>query len=325
MITKEKHSGTVMQHTLKESISYVGRGLHTGHKVAMRLRPGEVNSGICFFRKDVPRGRGMIPARWHNVVTTRLCTVIGNEHGVQIGTIEHLMAALRGCGVDNAIIELDGPEVPIMDGSSEPFVSLIERVGTVSQAAPRRAIWIHRPIAVCEGEKFAVLMPDTTTRITVEINFAPSAVGHHRLSLELVDDVFQIEIARARTFGFADQIQELRKQGLSRGGSLRNAILVDGDHIINEEGLRFRDEFVRHKILDCLGDLALVGAPILGHFYAYKPGHELNNALLRQLFYETDAWSYLGVDEFDNLIGAHGPPTGSEITDAGKARCSNKN
>jgi len=301
----------VMQRTLRSTICYVGIGLHSGHKVSMRVRPAEENTGISFIRKDVPQGQGLVQPRWYNVVDTQMCTVIGNEYGTTISTVEHLMAALSGCGVDNAIVEIDGPEVPIMDGSSGPFVSLIERVGTTDQRAERRVIWIQRPLAVRAGEKFALLMPADSPRITVSINFPGSAVRSQTLSVELVNEAFRRDVARARTFGFADQIERLRKNGLIKGGSLRNAVLVDGERIVNEEGLRFQDEFVRHKILDCMGDLALAGVPIIGHLYTYKPGHELNNALMHKLFDSVSAWSYLAYSDWQRLLGQGETPAAS--------------
>lgn len=293
----------VCQKTLKQSITYVGVGLHSGQNVSMTVHPGEVDSGIHFLRKDVPSGEGLVPARWYNVVDTRLSTAIGNEYGYRVDTIEHLMAALRGCGVDNAMIELDGPEVPIMDGSSHPFVSMIERIGTVDQTSQRHAIWIQRPIEVRDGDKYAILMPSNTARITVEIDFRNTAIGSQTMSVELVNEAFHHQVSRARTFGFAQQIEALREKGLALGGSLRNAILVDGDRIVNEEGLRFDDEFVRHKILDSLGDLALAGVPIMGHYYGRKPGHELNSRLMNKMFEERGSWSYTTVDDFEALMG----------------------
>lgn len=299
----KNNANIVSQKTLKAAIPYVGIGLHTGVKVSMVVKPAAVNSGINFIRKDVPSGEGMIAAHWYNVVDTQMSTMIGNEYKHTINTVEHLMAAFRGCGIDNAIVEIDGPEVPIMDGSSAPFVATIEHVGTVSQSIQRHAIWIHRPVEVRDGDKFAILMPSNTPRITAEIAFDNPAIGTQTYSVELINEAFHNQVSRARTFGFKHQIDDLQKRGLIKGGSLHNAILVDGDRIINKEGLRYDDEFVRHKILDCLGDLALAGVPILGHYYARKPGHELNNALMHKLFDERGAWSYTTVDDFEALMG----------------------
>ena len=294
---------SITQKTLSQPITYVGVGLHTGSKVAMDVRPAEPDTGINFLRKDVPAGKGFIAARWYDVVETHMSTVLGNPHGVTISTVEHLMAALHGCGVDNALIEIDGPEIPIMDGSSHPFVSMIEKVGTVNQPALRKAIWLQRPIVVKEGDKEAALIPSSIPSITVDIDFPNSAVGQQTYTVELVNEAFRADISRARTFGFAKDIERLQKLGLARGGSLHNAILVDGDRIVNEEGLRYEDEFVRHKILDALGDLSLIGIPIYASYYGKKPGHTINNALLHKLFEERDAWSYITIDEYNTLVG----------------------
>ncbi len=306
---------SVNQKTLRHPIAYVGIGLHCGRKVSMVVHPAEPNTGIYFLRKDLSAGEGLIAARWYNVVDTEMSTALGNEYGHSIDTVEHLMAALRGCGVDNALVEVDGPEVPIMDGSSEPFVAMIERIGTQTQDAPRNAIWIQRPVEVRDGDKYAILMPGNTPRITVEIDFDNAVVGSQTLSVELVDEAFRRQVARARTFGFMNQIEALKKRGLIKGGSLRNAILVDGDRIVNESGLRYRDEFVRHKVLDCLGDLSLAAVPILGHYYAYKPGHELNSQLLQKLFESRDAWSYITVNEFNALMGQGMKPPRQSVSE----------
>jgi UDP-3-O-[3-hydroxymyristoyl] N-acetylglucosamine deacetylase len=291
----------VAQRTLKSTVRYVGVGLHSGHRVSMCVRPAPVNSGVHFVRKDAPVAERLIAARWDNVTDTRQCTVLSNEYGVSIRSVEHLMAALYGCGIDNALVEVDGPEVPAMDGSCDPFVALIDRAGTATQPASRRAIQLHRPVTVCDGDKFALLMPDATVRLTVEIDFANHAVGFQRYSVALND--FKRDVARARTFGFAEQVGQLRQTGLALGGSLQNAIVIEGERVINQEGLRFQDEFVRHKILDCVGDLALAGAPIIGHFFAHKPGHKLNNTLVRQLHTDADAWSYVTFGEIQERQG----------------------
>lgn len=288
----EKLNKNIYQRTLRQPISFVGVGLHSGRKVSMVVRPGRVNSGIYFLRKDAPAGEGIIPARWYDVIATDMSTTLGNEYGYVVGTAEHLLAALRGCGIDNAVIEIDGPEVPVMDGSAAPFTAMIEQVGLSVETALRRFIVIKRPIRIADGDKFAILTPDAHCRVTVEIDFPGTAVGYQRLSLDLSEDVFARQVAQARTFGFAEQIAGLRDRGLALGGSTRNAILVDGHDVVNEEGLRFKDEFVRHKVLDVLGDLSLAGAPLLGHYYAYKPGHRLNTMLLREMFAQRDAWEY---------------------------------
>ena len=297
------------QCTTNEFTHYVGIGLHRGHKVSMTLYPAAPNTGICFLRRDVEPEHMLIRASWKNVVDSRLFTVLGNEHGVTISTVEHLLAALRGCGVDNLLIEINGDEVPILDGSCAPLVDMINQAGIVSQRLPRFGIWIERPIEVRQGEHYAVLAPSEVPRITVDIEFDNAAIGSQCVSVDLIDNVFEEEIAPARTFGFADELEQLREQGLALGGSIRNAVLLDDDRVVNEEGLRFADEFARHKILDCLGDLALAGAPIFGQLYARKPGHRLNNALLREMFVHADAWRRLTYEEINQRI-AKGQVTG---------------
>lgn len=292
----------IWQRTLRQPISYVGIGLHSGRHCSLVVQPAPPNTGITFLRKDAPPGEGLVPARWYHAVDSELCTTLRNAHGVEVATVEHLLAALAGCGVDNALIELDGPEVPIMDGSADPFVATIEHIGTVNQPAHRYVLWVRRPVEVSEGDRFAALMPSLTPRITVSIDFSAPAVGRQTYSVELVNEAFRRDVARARTFGFLAQIDELRRRGLVQGGSLRNAVLVDGERIVNEEGLRFHDEFVRHKVLDTLGDLTLAGVPILGHAFTYKPGHQLNVALLRALFADPGAWSYIAMDELRGLL-----------------------
>jgi len=307
MVNSNVRHGKITQRTIKDTICYVGIGLHTGKTVSMKVQPAEVNTGINFIRKDAEPGKKLIPARWYNVRESSLCTILGNSHDVTIMTTEHLLAAFVGCGIDNALIEIDGPEVPIMDGSSEPFVSMIEKIGTIDQYEPRHAIWVQRPIEIRDGDKFAIMMPSEVPRITVSIDFENTIIGNQTLSVELVNEAFRNNIAKARSFGFADQLEMLKKRGLARGGSLQNAILVDGDRIVNEDGLRYKDEFVRHKILDSLGDLSLAGVPILGHYYAYKPGHALNTKFVRKLFEESSSWSYLTVNEYNSLTGRMEP------------------
>jgi UDP-3-O-[3-hydroxymyristoyl] N-acetylglucosamine deacetylase len=300
---EEQHMVSIVQRTLKTCIPYVGTGLHSGCRIGMLVRPGEANTGVRFVRNDVPTGRGVIPAMWHHVVDTRLGTIIGNEFGITVSTVEHLTAALHGCGIDNAVIELDGPEVPILDGSAEPFVAMIERAGVVDQQAKRWAMLVQDTVEVCLDDKFVRLEPCPIARITAEIDFPDTAVGTQRLSTVLTEPVFKRDLARARTFGFADQIEELYERELALGGSPQNAILVDGDTVVNDEGLRFHDEFVRHKILDIIGDLALAGVPVIGHFHGYKPGHALNQALLRKFISNEQAWSYVMLDDFENVPG----------------------
>jgi UDP-3-O-[3-hydroxymyristoyl] N-acetylglucosamine deacetylase len=280
----------VKQRTLKTSINCSGVALHSGAKVSMTLLPADADTGIVFKRTDIA-GRGAeIPARWDYVVDTRMCTTLGNEDGVTIGTVEHLMAALAGCGIDNARIELNGAEVPIMDGSSQPFVFLVDCAGVIEQDAPRRVIRVLKTISVMDGA--ARLSPGSHLSVDFDIDFDSAAVSQQSLSVGIVNGSFAKELARARTFGFLHEIEALRAAGLAKGGSLDNAIVVSGDTILNEGGLRYEDEFVRHKILDAIGDLYLGGAPIIGHFQGVCSGHAANNALLRALFADPDAWEY---------------------------------
>ncbi|WP_348771400.1 UDP-3-O-acyl-N-acetylglucosamine deacetylase [Azospirillum sp. SYSU D00513] len=291
MLHKASHADVMFQRTLRKAAGCSGVGLHSGNPVTMTVAPAEANSGISFIRTDRPRA-GRIPARWDRVVDTRLCTVLAGDEGTTVGTVEHLMAALAGCGIDNAVIMLDGPEVPIMDGSSQGFVELIERAGTVAQAAPRRAIRVLKPVTVTEGAKSVSLFPDEVTSYGVEIDFDSAAIARQARTLVLDGSAFRDEVSRARTFGFLHEVEAMRKAGLARGGSLDNAIVISGDTVMNEGGLRYGDEFVRHKILDAVGDLYLAGAPLIGRFHGVRPGHAMNNRLLHALFAQADAWCY---------------------------------
>lgn len=283
---------TVNQRTLKSSISCTGVALHSGKKTSMTLLPGPVDSGIVFRRTDVAGGGAVIPAFWDRVVDTRMCTTLGNEDAVMIGTVEHLMAALSGCGVDNAVVEVNGPEVPIMDGSAWPFVFLVECAGVAVQDAPRRAIRVLKPVAVGDDGCSAALLPGEGFSVSFEIDFESRAVTRQAIHVGMVNGTFKKEVARARTFGFLQEVERLWAAGLARGGSLDNAVVISGDKVLNEEGLRFDDEFVRHKVLDAVGDLYLAGAPIIGQFHGVRSGHTTNNRLLQALFADSSAWCY---------------------------------
>ena len=288
-----------LQKTLRSAIHCRGVGLHSGAKVAMRLCPAAPDTGIVFRRTDGAVAGVEIAALWKNVSDSTLCTTLSNGEGVRVGTVEHLLAAFAGCEIDNVVVELDGPEVPIMDGSAEPFVFLIECAGVIRQDAPRRAIKVLRPIVVEEGSKSAALLPEDGFSMSVEIDFDSRAVSRQDITVMLDAATFRNEIARARTFGFLHEVDRMRAAGLARGGSLDNAVVVSGDHVLNEGGLRFADEFVRHKVLDAVGDLALAGAPIIGHFRGVRSGHALNRRVLEGLFAEPLAWceTTLGADE----------------------------
>lgn len=281
------------QHTLAKAIHCEGVGLHNGLPVSLSLRPGAANSGIIFNRTDVIDADPLIPARWDHVTDTTLCTTIGNDDGVKIATIEHLMAALAGCGIDNAVIDINGAELPAMDGSAEPFVFLIGCAGLTRQDAVRRTIRVLRPIEVDDGNRFVAFDPSPGFSASFEIDFDSHTVGQSRAYFDLCNGAFKRDIGPARTFGFERDVVRLQAMGLARGGSLDNAVIIgDDDSILNEGGLRFEDEFVRHKILDCVGDLALAGAPLLAHFTGFCSGHEMNNRLLVALFSDDEAWEY---------------------------------
>ncbi len=259
----------------------------------MTLCPADANAGIVFQRTDLAGDDGIIPAHWKNVVDTRMATTLGNGSGATVGTVEHLMAALAGCGVDNAVVRIDAPEVPVMDGSSQPFVFLIECAGLVEQDAPRRAIRIDRPVTVGDERRSIVGSPDDVFSVSFEIDFEDSLVARQHLNIKLVNGTFKSDVARARTFGFAHEVDALRAAGLARGGSLDNAVVISGNKVLNGDGLRYEDEFVRHKILDCVGDLYLAGAPIIGQIDASRSGHALNNQFLHALMENQSAWSYV--------------------------------
>jgi UDP-3-O-[3-hydroxymyristoyl] N-acetylglucosamine deacetylase len=274
--------------------------------VAMTLYPAPTDTGIVFRRTD-PAGLGMeVQAHVDNVVDARLGTAIGDAEGRTLATIEHLMAALCGVGIDNALIEVAGPEVPVMDGSAAPFVFLIECAGIVQQDAPRRYIEVLKPIDVDGGTKTASLSPDTVFSLDFEIDFDSAAIGNQEMSVQLINGTFKGEISRARTFGFAQEVDQMRKMGLALGGSLDNAVVVGDGIVLNEEGLRYRDEFVRHKILDSIGDLYLAGAPLHARFSGFRSGHALNHDLLRALFADPTAWRYTTAPAAGPVVHADG-------------------
>jgi UDP-3-O-[3-hydroxymyristoyl] N-acetylglucosamine deacetylase len=279
--------GIVLQRTLRAAIGCRGIGLHCGQSVTMTLRPAAPDSGIVFRRRDAG---AEIRASWSRTSASPLSTVLSNGEGIQIGTVEHLMAALAGCQVDNALIELDGPEVPIMDGSAAPFIALIERAGVVSQDMPRRAFKVLKPVSVSENGASAALLPDHGFSMSFEIEFDNPLIRRQDIALNVDPETFKAELAPARTFGLLDDWPRLKAAGLARGGSLDNAVVVSGNRVLNDGGLRFADEFVRHKLVDALGDLYLAGGPIIGHFRGVRSGHALNRRLLAALFADRDAW-----------------------------------
>lgn len=287
---REKYSFTsseaapASRRTLKAEISAIGRGLHSGADVTLRLKPAAVNSGIMFHRGDLAVS---IPARFDRVTDTRLCTLISVGEA-KVGTIEHLMAAVAACGVDDLLIEVDGPELPVFDGSAAPFLFLLESAGIAEHGGLRERLEILRPVRVEHNGAFAELRPHNPGGagfdISLSIEFAASAIGAQAYNFHVSEEGFASEIAKARTFTLLSEIEALRKAGLARGGSLANAVVVDDAKVLNPEGLRYADEFVRHKLLDVIGDLALAGAPISGRFIGSRTGHALNNQLLRALY-----------------------------------------
>lgn len=272
------------QKTLIKSVKCSGVGLHTGIEVMMRLVPAPVGTGIVFKRVDIEGKDQNIKAQFDNVTETRLGTTISNQDGVKVSTIEHLLSAIYAYGLDNLYIEIDGPEVPVMDGSAAPFMFFIECAGVKTISAPKEYIRITKTVRVSEDDKFAELKPSEEFKMNFDIDFESSAIGQQALSLTFSHHFFKIEIARARTFGFAHEVEMLRNMGLARGGSMDNAIVIEDGKILNKNGLRYNDEFVRHKLLDAVGDLSLAGKTIIGEYTAYKSGHDLNNKLLRAVF-----------------------------------------
>jgi UDP-3-O-[3-hydroxymyristoyl] N-acetylglucosamine deacetylase len=255
----------------------------------MTLMPGAPGTGIVFRRTDVGCE---IRARWENTVESARCTVLADSAGISVGTVEHLMAALAGAGIDNAIVELDGPEVPIMDGSAAPFVFLIECAGIAEQDTGRRAIKVLKPVSVVAQGASASLSPDCGFTMSFEIDYESPAIRRQGISMTIDTGSFKTELSRARTFGLIEEVAHLREAGLARGGSLDNVVVVNGDQVLNSGGLRYDDEFVRHKLLDAVGDLYLAGAPIIGHFRGTRSGHSHTRLLLATLFADPEAWIY---------------------------------
>ena len=275
---------TAAQNTLKSPVVLEGVGLHSGASVRMVIRPAGAGHGIRFRRSDIALGDALIPARYDAVARTPLCTRIVNAAGAGVSTIEHLMAALAGAGVDNALIEIDGPEVPILDGSSLPFLRAIMAAGLRPLDAPVEAWRVMKPVTVTRDGARASLLPCDRLRIEFHIDFADGAIGRQSRVLDMDNGAFARELSDSRTFCRLSDVHQMRRNGLGRGGSLDNAVVVDGDRVLTPGGLRHADEPVRHKMLDALGDLALAGAPVLGHYVGERAGHVLTNTLLRKAF-----------------------------------------
>lgn len=286
----------VRQRTLKNPVQASGVGLHTGERVDLALRPAPVNSGIVFRRVDLAPA-AEIRGQAYAVNDTRLSTCI-EENGVRVATVEHLMSAFAGLGIDNAIVELNSPEIPIMDGSAGTFIFLLQSAGIAEQSAPKKFIRVKKPIEVRNGDKWVRLEPYNGYKLGFTINFSHPvfAASNQNITIDLGERSYIKEISRARTFGFMQEVEAMHAQGLALGGNLDNAIVMDEYRVINPDGLRFEDEFVKHKVLDAIGDLYLLGHPLLGAFFGHKSGHALNNALLRALLADETAWEYVTFD-----------------------------
>jgi UDP-3-O-[3-hydroxymyristoyl] N-acetylglucosamine deacetylase len=285
-----------VQTTIRSSLSFTGTGLHTGRAIRMSIHPASAEYGIWFRRTDVEDRDALIPARWDCVSDTQLNTRISNNAGVSVSTVEHLMAALAGCGVHNALIEIDGPEVPLLDGSAAPYVSAILARGVQKLNAPVRAIRVLKPIMVDIGDARATLLPSNGLRIDFHIDFDDQIIGRQDKSLNMANGAFVRELCDSRTFCRKSDIDAMRERGLIVGGSVTSAVVVDGSEVVTPGGMRHSDEPVRHKMLDALGDLALAGAPILGRYVGHRAGHAVTNALLRALFADPTAFEMVECD-----------------------------
>ncbi len=307
-----KKVNMLKQRTLKKSINATGVGLHTGEKVKMTLRPAAPDTGIVFRRVDLPDS-AEIKVQPQYVCDTRMCSALEHE-GVRVATVEHLMSALAGLGIDNIYVELSAGEVPIMDGSSGPFVFLLQEAGIVEQAAAKKFIRVKKTVEVHDGDKWVRSDPYFGFKVDFTIDFAHPVFEHtgNNVKIDFADNSYIKEVSRARTFGFMHEVETLRSIGLARGGSLDNAIVLDEYRILNQDGLRYEDEFVKHKTLDAIGDLYVLGHQLLCAFTAHKSGHALNNQLLRTLMADKDAWEYTTFDKAEEApIGFQSAMTAS--------------
>jgi UDP-3-O-[3-hydroxymyristoyl] N-acetylglucosamine deacetylase len=287
------------QTTLEDHVTIAGIGVHSGAPANLTLHPAEANSGIVFLRSGAEgRADRELQANYRSVTATEFATVLGDHNGPAISTTEHVLAALHGCGVDNAVVEVDGPEVPIMDGSAAPFVAAIDQAGIVVLAEQRRYIQLLKTVRVGKGESHGELRPHLRgLRIETEIEFDHPMIGRQTVAMEIEPDTFRRDLARARTFGFMRDVSKLWSAGYALGASLDNTVVVAEDRVLNAEGIRFPDEFVRHKAVDAIGDLALAGAPIIGAYRSVRGGHKLNHAVLSALMADRSAWAYVEMPE----------------------------
>ncbi len=286
------------QTTVVNTVNCSGIGLHTGIPCKLTIRSAAPDSGIVFIRKDIPR-QVKIRAHINNVVDATLATTLGQD-GVKVSTVEHLMAAFAGLGIDNAEVEIDGPEVPIMDGSSEPFNALLKQAGVQYQKKGKKLVIVRHPVTVTEEDRQATLLPSNDFKLSYTIDFKHPLISNQYYLIQISNGNFEREICKARTFGFLREYEYLKAHGFARGGSLDNAVVLDDQKVINEDGLRFSDEFVRHKILDSIGDLWLLGAQVIGHYIGYKSGHTLNHKLIHKLLAHKDWWELLDVENDDD-------------------------
>jgi UDP-3-O-[3-hydroxymyristoyl] N-acetylglucosamine deacetylase len=303
----------IYQCTISHPITISGIGLHSGRRINMALRPAEAGTGVVFHRTEGER-TVTIEAVSANVVDTRLATVLG-KGDLSVSTVEHLLAALAAFGIDNLHIDIDGPEVPIMDGSATPYCELLNSAGIRSLPRSRKYLAIRKPISIIDGEKRVTLIPSRFFRITFDIAFDHPCISLQQRSIKFSQELFCREIAPARTFGFLKEVEYLKANGLARGGSLDNAVVIGEDSILNPEGLRFQDEFVRHKILDSVGDFSLLGYPILGHIKAFKAGHDINHQMVEKVMASPDCWKLVEFTEDDlrSALRAGAPSFASEL------------
>jgi len=301
-----------LQTTLAKEFSLIGTGLHSGRPVRLKAMPAPAGHGVVFVRSDIMDRDNVVVARFDAVNDTQLCTRIANEAGVEVSTVEHLMAALAGCGVHNVRIEVDGPEVPIMDGSSVRFVHEILTAGVIGLEAPVRVLQILQPVKVVDGLAVAELLPSDSFEIDFRIEFDDPAIGTQMRRLDMENGSFARELSDCRTFCRQADVDYMRRIGLARGGNLENAVVVDAGRVLNPEGFRRADECVRHKMLDALGDLALAGAPVLGRYRGIRAGHRMTNLLLRKLFDTPEAFEFI---EADAELAARLPGAGLSISD----------
>lgn len=294
----------VRQTTLRDQVAISGVGVHSGVPVTLTIYPADADTGIVFGRSDEQGREREVRADYRSVTATELATVLGDHSGLLCSTAEHILAALRGLGVDNAFVELDGPEVPIMDGSAAPFVAAIDQVGIVSLNALRRYIKVLKPVRVAKGEAFGELSPYASGfRLEVEINFDNPLIGRQSIATDLDPDTFRRELSRARTFGFMKDVSALWAAGKALGAGLENTVVMSENRVMNAEGLRFPDEFVRHKALDAVGDLALAGAPLLGRYRSVRGGHKMNHAVLTALMSDPTAWTMVEAEPVRRVRG----------------------